>query len=68
MRDESLQRAIAIAGGGAALARRLTISAQAVSQWSRVPASRVIEVEAATGGQVPRHVLRPDLYPPPEAS
>ena len=29
----------------------------------RVPAERVIEIESATGGQVTRHELRPDLYP-----
>jgi len=33
-----------------------------VSNWSRVPAERVLAVESLTG--VPRTTLRPDLYPP----
>lgn len=55
------------AGGTTALAKALNIRSQAVSQWTRIPAERVIEVEKASG--VPRHLLRPDLYPPltPEA-
>lgn len=53
--------AIRAAGGVGALARSLGISQPAVSGWSRVPADRVIAVEAATG--VPRSALRPDLYP-----
>jgi DNA-binding transcriptional regulator YdaS (Cro superfamily) len=43
------------------LAEMLAISPAAVSQWDRVPAERVLEVERATG--VSRHELRPDLYP-----
>ena len=37
------------------------VSSQAVSQWKRVPADRVLEVERISG--VSRHDLRPDLYP-----
>lgn len=40
---------------------RIGISAAAVSQWRRVPAERVLEVEKASG--VSRSALRPDLYP-----
>jgi DNA-binding transcriptional regulator YdaS (Cro superfamily) len=29
----------------------------------KVPAERVLLIEAATGGRVSRHELRPDLYP-----
>lgn len=43
------------------LALELGINAAAVSQWDRVPAERVLEVERITG--VSRHDLRPDLYP-----
>jgi len=50
------------ARGMAALAARLGITIQAISQWRRVPVSRVLEVERATG--VPRSELRPDIYPP----
>ncbi len=51
--------------GNTALARALDgkISPQAISQWKRVPAERVLDVERVTG--VPRHELRPDLYPAP---
>lgn len=62
-RTEPLQRAIAAVGGLAGLAGPLGISEQAVSQWGEVPPLRVLAVERVTG--VPRHELRPDLYPAP---
>lgn len=60
MRDPGLARAIDKAGGVAELARKIGIAQPSVSSWSRVPAQRVIAVEAATG--VSRRDLRPDLY------
>ncbi len=60
MRDASLNRAIDAAGGGAQLARKIGIAQPSVSNWNRVPAQRVIAVEAAT--DVSREELRPDLY------
>jgi TorA maturation chaperone TorD/DNA-binding transcriptional regulator YdaS (Cro superfamily) len=60
MRDAGLNRAIDAAGGVAQLARKIGIAQPSVSNWNRVPAERVIAVEAATG--VSRTVLRPDLY------
>ncbi|WP_239629681.1 molecular chaperone TorD family protein [Bradyrhizobium sp. I71] len=48
------------AGGIAQLARKIGISQPSVSNWTRVPAQRVIAVETATG--VSRNDLRPDLY------
>ena len=60
MRDLGLQEAIRAAGGVSELARRVGISQPSVSNWDRIPAERVLAVEAATG--VARHVLRPDLY------
>jgi DNA-binding transcriptional regulator YdaS (Cro superfamily) len=63
--SEALDTAKQRAGGPQALARSLSkITSQAISQWKRVPAERVLEVERATG--VPRYLLRPDLYPPAE--
>lgn len=62
-REDALSRSIDIAGGVRALARTLGISPQAISQWSRVPAERVLAIERATGGAVTRTELRPDLYP-----
>src|SRR4029450_13638292 len=60
MRDVVLQEAIRVAGGVGALARKIGISQPSVSNWSRIPAERVLSVEAATG--VSRAILRPDLY------
>jgi TorA maturation chaperone TorD len=60
MRDLGLDEAIRVAGGVGALARKIGISQPSVSNWSRIPAERVLSVEAATG--VDRTVLRPDLY------
>lgn len=61
MRHAGLDEAIKAAGGVAALARAIGIAQPSVSAWSRIPAERVIAVEAAT--RVPRFILRPDLYP-----
>jgi TorA maturation chaperone TorD len=60
MRDQGLNEAIRVAGGVSELARRIGISQPSVSNWNRVPAERVLDVETATG--VERVVLRPDLY------
>jgi len=60
---DPVELAVKGAGGTAALARALKIRSQAVSQWTRIPAERVIQVEGVSG--VSRHVLRPDLYPTP---
>ena len=60
MRDTGLELAIKAAGGVASLARGIGIAQPSVSAWSRIPAERVLAVEALT--QVNRFVLRPDLY------
>lgn len=60
MRDAGLEQAIKAAGGVASLARRIGIAQPSVSAWSRIPAERVLAVEALT--QVSRNILRPDLY------
>ena len=60
MRDQGLQQAIRAVGGISELARRIGISQPSVSNWERIPAERVLSVEAATG--VARGVLRPDLF------
>jgi TorA maturation chaperone TorD len=61
MREGGLEEAIRAAGGIGALARGLGISQPSVSNWQRIPAERVVAVEALTG--IPRATLRPDLYP-----
>jgi TorA maturation chaperone TorD len=60
MRDFGLEEAIRAVGGVSELARRIGISQPSVSNWDRVPAERVVAVEAATS--IPRTILRPDLY------
>jgi TorA maturation chaperone TorD len=60
MRDTGLEEAIKAVGGVASLARAIGIAQPSVSNWTRVPAERVLAVEALTS--VSRFVLRPDLY------
>lgn len=62
-RDPTVTAAINAAGGVAKLASLISVSSQAISQWTRVPAERVLQIERATGGKITRHELRPDLYP-----
>jgi DNA-binding transcriptional regulator YdaS (Cro superfamily) len=65
LESNALERAKAALKGNTGLARALTeISPQAISQWKKVPAERVLDVERVTG--IPRHELRPDIYPAPE--
>ena len=59
-----VQLAIAAAGSQTALAALLKITPQAVQQWGKIPAGRVRHVARAT--RLPLHMLRPDLYDPPE--
>jgi TorA maturation chaperone TorD len=60
MRDPGLNEAIRVVGSVSELARQLGISQPSVSNWTRVPAERVVSVETLTG--VNRVVLRPDLF------
>ena len=63
--DTALLKAKEVAGGNTGLAEKIGgLTPQAVSQWKRVPVERVLDVERITG--VPRHELRPDIYPPPD--
>src|SRR4051812_8867472 len=64
MRDPGLEEAVRAVGGVSELARQIGISQPSVSNWTRIPAERVLIVEATTG--VDRKVLRPDLYGPPQ--
>ena len=66
MRDSGLNEAIRAAGGVSELARQLGISQPSVSNWDRVPAERVLMIEAATG--INRKILRPDLYVEPAST
>ena len=58
--NEGLKAAVEAVGGLRALARLLGITHQAILQWDKVPAERLLEIERVTG--VARERLRPDLY------
>lgn len=63
----ALARAIEIAGSQTKLARVLGVSQQTVSYWAsqkdgEVPAEHCSAIEEATGRQVKRRELRPDLF------
>lgn len=53
-------------GRAVELAACLGVSPSAISQWQRVPAERVLDIERITG--VKRHELRPDIYPARESA
>jgi DNA-binding transcriptional regulator YdaS (Cro superfamily) len=65
MREDSVTAAITAAGSVAALARALGIKPQAVSQWTKIPTERILDVERATG--IARAELRPELFAPKSA-
>jgi DNA-binding transcriptional regulator YdaS (Cro superfamily) len=65
--ENPLERAIRIVGGVSRLAELLHVKGPSIYKWrrfQRIPAERVLCIETATGGQVTRYELRPDLYPP----
>lgn len=62
--DQPLQQAYRAAGGLNRIADAVNRKPGTVCGWSRVPPEHVLVVEAVSG--IPRHVLRPDLYPAPE--
>jgi DNA-binding transcriptional regulator YdaS (Cro superfamily) len=71
MATDALKRAVEIAGGQKPLADRINTTQSNVWYWlerskNGVPAEFVIAIERETG--VPRHELRPDLYPVHEST
>ena len=60
-----IEKAVEVAGGVAALARRVGVSSQAVSQWlsgvTRPSLENAKAVEAATEGAVRWRDIRPDI-------
>lgn len=63
----ALKRAVDVAGGQSALARKLGNGCKQQNVWSwlneskKAPPAFVLAIEKVTG--VPAHELRPDLYP-----
>lgn len=49
-------------------AQAIGVSEQRLQKWrhTKIPAELVLPIQARTG--IPRHELRPDLYPPDEAA
>jgi DNA-binding transcriptional regulator YdaS (Cro superfamily) len=64
MKSHGLKAAINAAGSLRSLARLLGITHQAIMQWDKVPAERMLQIEEVTG--VARERLRPDLYRIPQ--
>lgn len=62
--EQITKAAINAAGGAVAVAQHFGILRSAVYQWKRTPATRVVMLERISG--IPRHVLRPDIFPAPE--
>jgi DNA-binding transcriptional regulator YdaS (Cro superfamily) len=66
MKPNPVRYAAFLLGSQTALAIEIGVAPQFVSWMCRtghVPAARVLAIEAATRGEVTRHMLRPDLYP-----
>lgn len=63
---EALEKAVRLAGGQAALAKKIGVRQQHVWNWlnrdGRAPADKVLAIEAAVGLAVSRHDLRPDVF------
>ena len=66
-RDPALNDAIYTLGGPGPASKALGVSKQALSQWDKCPAMRVLALELASG--VSRYRLRPDIFgaPPDKA-
>ena len=65
---EALLKAVRLAGGQTALARRIGKTQSHVAQWLRrgqVGPTVCISIEYAVGGQVTRYELRPDVFGEP---
>lgn len=57
---KTIDQIIAAGGGVVSLAGKLNITKGAVSQWKRVPLSRVSEVSKITGFSIAE--MRPDFF------
>jgi pyruvate kinase len=64
-RDPVLNMVRKVRGTAPRIAKACNINREAVWNWQRVPAEHVLTVEALL--DIPRHKIRPDLYPPPQS-
>lgn len=58
---QALKKLRELAGSDAELARWAKVSRQAVANWKKVPAERVLALEVASG--LTRNEIRQDIYP-----
>ncbi len=61
-RDPVIERVADTVGGIVSLSLALGLSRGAVSQWKKVPAAWVLEIERMSG--ISRYELRPDVFGP----
>lgn len=65
-RNPHIERAVKICGRQADLAEKAGCAQQTISKYLngeiRVSAEHAVAIETATGGEVGRHELRPDLW------
>jgi DNA-binding transcriptional regulator YdaS (Cro superfamily) len=52
----------------AAIARVCSVTREAARKWERIPPEHCRAIEAATGGKVTVHDLRPDIFGPPPSA
>lgn len=66
MRNSMVETAVKLAGGSSKLARAVGVRPPTVQQWlcgdRPVPGGRCIAIEMATGGEITRYELRPDIF------
>lgn len=65
MNREIILKAVELGGGQTKLGKKLGLTQGGIHQWIRreqIPAKWVLAVEAATGGEVTRYELRPDIF------
>lgn len=68
MDTSAIRRVVEIAGGQGSLAKAISVTQPLVWQWCNgkrpVAAHHCVAIETATGGQVTRYDLRPDVFGP----
>jgi DNA-binding transcriptional regulator YdaS (Cro superfamily) len=61
--DPVLSMVRGVRGTAVRIAAACGINRETVWNWQQVPAKHVLAVESALA--IPRHLIRPDIYPPP---
>jgi len=65
-----IEKTISLFGSQRAFGEAIGVRQQHVCYWlhksKKIPPEYVLAIERATNGEVTRHELRPDIYPPEE--